>query len=151
MQECCFRLQLAGKRKSTQLLCAAAILLLVIVNAALYIRSLEQTEQLERLKKELVKSSVKRAVEPQINAQASSPSLVPPPKLPPPVAPLQVLQAAALPINPSAAPDMIALDRALFDALSSMASACASTTTCYPHCDTPAAPAQVYQVNRIPV
>jgi hypothetical protein len=37
---------------------------------------------------------------------------------------------------------MVALDRALVDALQNMASACSVTTTCYPHCDTPAAPAQ---------
>jgi len=124
MQECCFRLQLAGKRKSTQLLCVSAILLLVIVNSALYSRSLAQVEQIEKMKKELLKPPAKRAVDPQYTLQISSPP------------------AIARQLNPSDAPNMIALDRALTDALSSMASACSSTTTCYPHCDTPAAPAQ---------
>lgn len=145
MQDCCLRLQLAGKRKSTQLLCLSAIVLLVIVNSALYSRSLLQMEQVEKLKKELMKPPPsKRTVDPQNNLQASfsSPSAVTLKAAPLPVAPNQVVQPVALQLKPSDAPDMIALDRALIDALSSMSSACASTTTCYPHCDTPAAPAQ---------
>jgi hypothetical protein len=128
MQECCFRLQLAGKRKSTQLLCVSAILLLVIVNSALYSRSLAQGEQIEKMKKELLKPPAKRAVESNLVASLINVRSSPP--------------AIAHQLNPSDAPNMIALDRALTDALSSMASACSSSTTCYPHCDTPAAPAQ---------
>ena len=59
MQECCFRLQLAGKRKSTQLLCVSAILLLVIVNSALYSRSLAQVEQIEKNEKRIIQTSSK--------------------------------------------------------------------------------------------
>jgi hypothetical protein len=145
MQDCCLRLQLAGKRKSTQLLCLSAIVLLVIVNSALYSRSLLQTEQVEKLKKELMKPPpTKRTVDLQYNVQASLslPSAVALEAAPLPVVPNQVVQAVTPQVKQSDAPDMIALDRALIDALSSMSSACASTTTCYPHCDTPAAPAQ---------
>lgn len=145
MQDCCLRVQLAGKRKSTQLLCLSAIVLLVIVNSALYSRSLLQLEQVEKLKNELMKPPpTKRTVDPENSLQASlsSPSAVALQAAPLPVVQNQVVQAVAPELKPSDAPDMIALDRALIDALSSLSSACASTTTCYPHCDTPAAPAQ---------
>ena len=142
MQDCCLRLQLAGKRKSTQLLCLAAILLLFIVNAALYSRTVMQAEKVERLKMELLKPPAKRVVDSQQNLQVNAPLEAPPPLLKRAVESENIAESAAAQLRASAAPDMMALDRALLDALSNMASVCSSTTTCYPHCDTPAAPTQ---------
>ena len=146
MQDCCFRLQLAGKRKGTQIACLALILFLVVVNVALYSRTQTQIEQVDKLKKELSKRLADRPQEVQAPPLDLRPPAVPVLQ-PPVVVPLAQAVAPLAPPNvrlsqPSVAPDMKALDRALIDALSSMASACSATTTCYPHCDTPAPPAQ---------
>jgi hypothetical protein len=146
MQDCCFRLQLAGKRKGTQIVCLTMILLLIVVNVALYSRTITQTEQVDKLRKELSKRVVERQLEVQSAPLAIKPLSGSAGKAL--VAEggggvVQAIAPLAVPLSkPSVAPDMMARDRALVDALSSMASACSSTTTCYPHCDTPAPPAQ---------
>jgi hypothetical protein len=143
MQDCCFRLQLAGKRKGTQIVCLTMILLLIVVNVALYSRTITQTEQVDKLRKELSKRVVERQVEVQSAPLEIKPLSGSVGKALVVEGVVQAIAPLAVPLSkPSVAPDMMARDRALVDALSSMASACSSTTTCYPHCDTPAPPAQ---------